>query len=294
MGMKQKQQQERFTKMHNAKGTRFQIGADPEFFLKQKKKGGRFVGAWGMTGGTKQNPQPLPWPNHGSIQVDGFALEFNTIPTSNQCGFVKEIICCKQAIQSHYLQSRSLLIADESTVEFDDEEWRSAPEENKRLGCDPDFSAYTLDLNPTPDQKVRFRTAAGHIHIGWGGEFTIDSDYISLCAAVTREMDATLGVASLLFDPDTKRRSLYGKAGAFRPKRYGVEYRVLSNCWIKNSKLVAYVYKLSFIAIRRMMYKQSVHTDEVQDIINNDDKGRALLFLTDTYCPLPPESERIF
>ena len=182
----------------------------------------------------------------------------------------------------------------ESTVEFDDEEWERAPEENRELGCDPDYSAYTLNLNPTPDRKVKFRTAAGHIHIGWGSRFEIDSDYISLCAAVTREMDATLGVASLLFDPDTKRRSLYGKAGAFRPKQYGVEYRVLSNCWTKNSKLVGYIYKLSFLAIKRMMYKQSIHVPEVQDIINNDDKQRALEFLYDTGCPLPPASERIF
>ena len=106
-------------------------------------------------------------------------------------------------------------------------------------------------------------------------------------------MDATLGLASLLFDPDTKRRSLYGKAGAFRPKSYGVEYRVLSNRWIKGIPLMRYVYNLSFLAIKRLMNKVSVHTEEVQGIIDSDDKRRAKTFLLHTRCPLPPIKERL-
>jgi len=280
--------------MPNIKGVPFSIGADPEIFLKVKGRGGKFKGAFGVTQGTKANPELLPWPRAGcALQVDGFALEFNTNPVISQSDFEYSVMSCKRIIQKHYLDDLGLRFATESTAEFEDEEWERAPEENKRLGCDPDYSAYTLDLNPTPDQNVIFRTAAGHIHIGWGNAFEIDSDHIKVCGFVAKELDATLGLASLLFDPDTKRRSLYGKAGAFRPKSYGVEYRVLSNRWIKNSSLVNYVYCLSSLAIMRLMYQNLVHTDEVQDIINSDDKSRALSFLLATNCPLPPEKERI-
>ena len=275
------------------RGTSFSIGADPEVFLKEKSGRGRFRGAWGVTQGTKRNPERLPWPAFGGVQVDGFALEFNTTPATDQERFVSEVVSCKKAINNHYLRRRNLRFSVESTVEFDEEEWRRAPYINRQLGCDPDYSAYTLDLNPTPNQDVTFRTIAGHIHIGWGRNFGIDADYIKLCAVVTKEMDTTLGLASLLFDPDTKRRSLYGKAGAFRPKSYGVEYRVLSNRWIKSIPLMRYVYSLSFLAIKRLMNKTMVHTEEVQGIIDTDDKVGALRFLTDSRCPLPPIKERL-
>ena len=275
------------------RGTSFSIGADPEVFLKEKGGRRRFRGAWWVTQGTKRYPERLPWPAFGGVQVDGFALEFNTTPATGQRQFVREVVSCKQAIKNYLLHRRNLRFAVESTVEFDAEEWRRAPYINRQLGCDPDYSAYTLDLNPTPNQDVTCRTAAGHIHIGWGRRFDIDAEYIKLCAAIAKEMDATLGLASLLFDPDTKRRSLYGKAGAFRPKSYGVEYRVLSNRWIKNIPLMRYVYNLSFLAIKRLMNKVSVHTEEVQGIIDGDHKEMAKDFLIFTACPLPPIKERL-
>ena len=51
-------------------------------------------------------------------------------------------------------------------------------------------------------------------------------------------MDYTLGLDSLLLDSDTRRRSMYGRAGSFRFKEYGIEYRTLSNFWIKNNKSI--------------------------------------------------------
>ena len=67
--------------MTNIKGTKFMVGADPEVFLKDRRTG-RFVGATGVTNGTKEKPTHLKWGS--SVQVDGMALEFNT----NPCFFI--------------------------------------------------------------------------------------------------------------------------------------------------------------------------------------------------------------
>jgi hypothetical protein len=47
------------------------------------------------------------------------------------------------------------------------------------------------------------------------------------------------------------RRELYGKAGAFRPKPYGVEYRVLSNRWLNSEALIRWVYNQSQLGMAR-------------------------------------------
>jgi len=278
--------------MPTINGTDFLFGADPEVFVKERKSG-RFVGAYGLTKGTKQYPCELEGFWGRTLQVDGMALEFNTIPTNHISTFISEISGCKHNIIYSCLNKKELDLVIQPTVTFDDEEWARTPDENKELGCDPDYCAWTLMHNPTPDASVKFRTGAGHIHIGWGQRFKPTEDFLFICGEVAKELDSTLGVASLLFDSDTQRRELYGKAGAFRPKHYGVEYRTLSNWWVSSHVLVEYVGQLATISLRRLMDKAPLHTPEVEDIINNNDIGAAKSFLQYTHTPLPPNQERI-
>ena len=129
------------------RGTSFSIGADPEVFLKEKSGRGRFRGAWGVTQGTKRNPERLPWPAFGGVQVDGFALEFNTLPATNQREFVFEIITCKRSIKNNLLHQRNFKFAVESTVEFDEEEWF----EGARIALDA-VNTFWLGLEETRKQ----------------------------------------------------------------------------------------------------------------------------------------------
>jgi hypothetical protein len=111
------------------------------------------------------------------------------------------------------------------------------PPHVKELGCNPDYNAYTLEPNPTPNgSDVVFRTGAGHLHIGWtdGAE---GMEHFEKCARLVKQLDYTVGLVTLLFDDEPRRRALYGKAGAFRPKPYGLEYRVPSNAWCKSEAL---------------------------------------------------------
>lgn len=83
-----------------------------------------------------------------------------------------------------------------------------------------------------------------------------------------------LGVPSIVLDDDKERRSLYGSAGSFRFKEYGIEYRTLSNFWLKNKDFMSWVFDQTQLAIT-----SNVEIDQkCQDIINSQDVNAAYDF----------------
>lgn len=206
----------------------FLIGADPEIFV---RKNGVPVSAHGLVSGTKKEPLKT---SLGAVQVDGMALEFNIDPTPIEDfeGFnlkiVRTIADLRDLVPDYNFNISPV-------QEFSPEYMEKQPEEAKELGCDPDFNAYTKAANPRPDGDRPFRTGAGHVHIGWGADIPVDNEeHIDICANFIKMCDATVGMYMTCIDRDPRRRDLYGKAGAFRPKPYGVEYRTPSNVWIRN------------------------------------------------------------
>lgn len=217
------------------------IGCDPEVFVKNKKTGA-FVSAHNYFPGTKREPHRI---GLGAIQVDGVAFEFNINPASSLTEFSRNI-SVMTLIGNRYLQNANpdLVLELSPTATFDKEYFESLPPETKELGCEPDFSAWTGEPNPKPYTEEPFRTASGHVHIGWT-EFgdIFSATHTKDCHDVVKQMDATIGVLSLLWDKDQKRRALYGQFGAYRPKSYGVEYRVLSNAWLRSQDTIDFIYK---------------------------------------------------
>jgi len=78
-----------------------------------------------------------------------------------------------------------------------------------------------------------------------------------------------------------KRRELYGKAGCHRPTEYGVEYRVLSNYWMKTPGLVMLMDALTRDAIALInsgkldKLLDIIGEEDLQNIINNGDVATA-------------------
>lgn len=222
------------------------IGCDPEVFV-QNPNSGAFVNAHDMIPGTKANPFKVP---SGAVQVDGMALEFNIDPAATSEQFIHNI---KTVYHELSTMVPGYNLAQVPYVEFEQEYYNMQPESSKELGCEPDFNAYTGVENPRPDGSVNARSAAGHIHIGWtDGVNPMDPAHFADCCAVVKELDWYLGANSLLWDPDIRRRQLYGKAGAFRPKPYGVEYRVLSNAWLNSEHQMKFVFDATQQCMRHL------------------------------------------
>lgn len=220
----------------NAKVLNVLIGADPELFCVSN---GKVVPSIGLLPGTKEQPHRT---EHGWVQPDNVLAEYNIPPAGSRDEFLRSIRNVERDL-SAFVGTVVL-----SSYRFSDEELRAAGPGAFVFGCDPDYSAWmggAPNPRPNPRRVGGLRTAGGHIHVGCdvAKERPLE---------VVRAMDVLLGLPSVLLDDDTDRRSVYGKAGAFRAKPYGVEYRTLSNFWLKTDESVLWAYDRTMQALAEL------------------------------------------
>lgn len=221
--------------------TNVTIGCDPELFLKDKQ--GKFIASCDKIGGTKEAPlQIVGLPKGFAVQEDNVAVEFCIPPAHSKVEFVSNISDVIAEIRSRYVNPIGLELAfGVASHNFTPDQLEH--EKAKVFGCDPDYNVYTMQENVKPESTEGLRTAGGHIHFGW------DAPNDPSRHSLVRAADICLGLPSLFLDDDVKRRLMYGKAGAFRIKPYGVEYRTLSNFWVKSEELTGWVYEQAMKAV---------------------------------------------
>jgi hypothetical protein len=257
------------------------VGADPEVFVKQN---GIFRSAYGLIEGDKANPFAV---KDGAVQVDGMALEFNINPANTEEAFVGNV----QSV----LAQLSAMVPEYEVVAvpvatFGSDYINAQPYAARELGCDPDYNAWSGKENVKPDEDLPFRTGAGHVHIGWTqGENIDDAMHRETAMQVARQMDFYLGLPSLLFDGDTMRRGMYGCAGAFRSKSYGVEYRTLSNVWLQDELSVSWVFRAVSKGLAALMEGNdlSERYGDIQEVINTSDVARAREIIKEAGLEVP-------
>lgn len=230
------------------------LGCDPEVFLMNNEG---LVPVFGLIGADKWNPKQIPdLPQGFTLQEDNVALEFGIPPASS----IEEFVDSVKKVQFSFLKDHpQYSFAKLSCALFNSNQLKH-PQANV-FGCEPDFNAWTGKENPKPKLKVKtMRAAGGHIHV----------ETILPVQAVVQAMDFYLGIPSLFMDKDTQRRQLYGKAGAHRPKPYGVEYRTLSNFWIFDEKYIRWVWRNAQRALNSVSAGETFQEagKEIQQIIN--------------------------
>jgi len=253
------------------------VGADPELFV--VNAAGAYRSAHGMIPGTKKDPFKV---DKGAVQVDGMALEFNIDAVDNADDFVGNINTVMAAMKD--MIPADLNFAIVPSCRFNGNHFRAQPDEAKELGCEPDYNAYTLKANPRPDNNTTMRTASGHIHIGgFPTDDPLSDEHMTRCATLVKQLDVYLGLASLFWDKDTSRRKMYGATGAFRPKPYGLEYRVLSNAWLLNEARMRFVFNQTVKAVNDLIGGkraiEQVGDELTQRIIASSDAANAGYYL---------------
>jgi Phage phiEco32-like COOH.NH2 ligase-type 2 len=209
----------------------YMVGCDPELFLKDKN--GNWKASCGLFGGSKEKPLPFG-PKGFALQEDNVALEFNIPPAWNADMFDNNLEFALNELNSR-ANVLGLGLSITASAIFPKDELMHP--KAQVFGCDPDFNAWDETENRRPEAENKLlRSCGGHVHIG-----VKKYGYIEKIELI-RLLDVLLGIPSLFLDNDKQRRELYGKAGAFRDKPYGVEYRSLSNFWVAKSSLRKWIF----------------------------------------------------
>ena len=259
--------------------TPFKIGCDPEIFVGDASG---FRSVIGTVGGTKDFPLPLPIGDGYAVQEDNVALEFNIPAADTREQFIERVIRAREFLGTLMKDSFGLSLVKASAAHFPQKELEDP--RALEFGCDPDFNVWTKKKNPRPKATdPTLRSCGGHVHVGYN--FASKNESL----AMVRGMDYHLGLASVLLDDGDLRKQLYGKAGAFRFKPYGIEYRVLSNFWVFDESLIGWVYDTTSTVLDAVVAGEPFveNSESIVKAINTNDKFLAEELVTQLKVNLP-------
>lgn len=244
------------------------FGCDPELFI---SKDGKIIGSEKVIpeeGITRTNNTERDF---GRIVRDGVQVELNPEPNScreNLAGNIRE---CFVKL-SEELKSKNVEINFSLMVDVTPEEMKNLGKQSRIFGCDPSKNLYTgkvSEIKVDPNVYLK-RTAGGHIHIGY---YPDDSrreviEALKQPKRIVKMLDIIVGNTCVLIDrnPDNiERRKNYGRAGEYRIKSYGLEYRTPSNFWLQSYQLMSLVFGLVRIAVCIVI--NSLEDEEIEKAI---------------------------
>jgi hypothetical protein len=275
------------------------LGGDPEFFIE---------GPNGIEGSEKIIPKDgLKLEKYRAAEIknganvrnaketylkqDGVQCELNLAPQYCRAYLANEIANCfytlRKNIKDFKLNNKEVITMDKKTLD-------QLSENARKFGCAPSQNSYTGSENKIKvnASKYLIRSAGGHIHFGKIGDYENKSKIIYKDhRKIVEVLDIMLGCMCVLIDRDPwakKRREVYGRAGDYRLPKHGLEYRTLSNFWLKHYFIMSLVFGLARQAIEAYCYKPSrdkifkiAEYYDIPKIINNNDMPMAMCLWND-------------
>lgn len=293
----------------------FKLGEDCEYFMVDGNLIPRSAIALFPAG--KGEPEALPC-GLGGVIHDNVLIESNTNPASSEAEWITNNQSVMMDIDRR-AEAAGFIVDLKAAAEFPETELKHP--DAVLSGCSQDIDAWIVKVNESPVlENTKVRTAGGHIHIGKGNDpdfnRLIDSDDGKII--LTRLLDIFVGLPSVFLDRlegSALRRTMYGKAGAFRPKPYGLEYRVMSPWWKQDTRSLQLIYRMvksccvEFVdnmqiksvsdmknyekampLFEEIFTPTSGKHSELRRIINSANRVDAMMFYTEHVTPFVPNT----
>ncbi len=216
------------------------FGTDPEAFFQNPK---------GLIIGSELVIPKILKSKNGEIVRDGVQLEIHVRPEFSREKLAQNIGNAFIKLNEH-LEKRDdgSTLNLKAVVRVTQGQLDRLSDESRQLGCAPSENIYDekaeLGVNP---KTYKVRSAGGHVHLG------LPESLMAEYKRIIRMNDILLGNQCVMIDREplmALRRRVYGRAGECRPQKYGVEYRTLSNFWLRSEPLVSFVLAMARNAVR--------------------------------------------
>jgi hypothetical protein len=250
------------------------FGCDPELFF---AKDGKIIGSEKVLPKEGLTVRDTYY-SHGKVVRDGIQVEIN--PKENSCRALlgNSISQCFRQLSRTIQADESLSVNFSPVVKVSKKELASLDEKSRTFGCAPSLNTNKASegvVKTVDPEKYPYRSAAGHIHlglegmnVGWRTPAKLPT-LINLC-------DVLVAIPCVLIDRDpgnVERRKVYGRAGEYRLPEYGVEYRTLSNFWLRAYPLMSFVMGMSRLVASTMYSRERaswVHKQNKMNVLTYD------------------------
>lgn len=213
------------------------VGCDPELFI---RVGRRVVGSEKAIPDEGLDIAGYTYGTSCKIIQDGVQVELNPAPNHCRANLGNDIKSSFLALKKQ-LDEKGMKIDMRQVVKIQKKELESLSENNRQLGCGPSLNLYGKEPIKVNPKTYRIRSAGGHLHFG----------ILADPKKIVPLFDFFVGNTCVRIDRDMSqlvRRLNYGRASEHRLPPHGIEYRTLSNFWLRSYPLMSLVMGLGRIA----------------------------------------------
>jgi hypothetical protein len=273
------------------------MGADPELFLEDSK--GNIVPSseaipedgWDYSG------EIIKRDSVNKVVRDGIQIELNSAADTcrelSAYNLAASLAALRRRLEGLALEGKKYKVSKAGVIHLPDSVMKKLPKESLEFGCKPSFNIYDPDaIVGVEGDKYNYRSGSGHVHLGklphtiWFDKSKHYSPFYNKSVDRRQELvqllDIVLGNTCVMIDRDPlqkERRKHYGRAGEYRLPDHGLEYRTLSNFWLRDYALASFVFGMARYAVMilhssHMAYTRSVYDEyEKKEFVSGNEKA---------------------